>query len=244
MCGYAVGQYADLTIANLIGLPTLRHGTNPCSWISIRNKGFDPKCGGASFGGDYYTNSFDRRNRTYFTYENSKGYSSNYSSLEKIILKIPSIFLTAIFPQLYISLSTFNYMYSMSDQIFKREASVLLMPLMGVVSLCAMFCFPTLKAHPSQKEVDEMKNDEIIPSIAVYTEKSLPSCNLGIRGIYHNGFTSEVPKRMVGNADRVAMGIFQIFAMLILVKRMPFSCIIHVKSNKIPFALGALLGAA
>src|SRR5262245_44915520 len=53
---YIVGRIADQGLANVTGIETLRHGTNPISWVGIHILGALPKqMGGSKIGGDYGT---------------------------------------------------------------------------------------------------------------------------------------------------------------------------------------------
>ncbi len=62
---YYLARFADQGLSNALGLATLRHGTNPYSWLSIHIKGADPSYGAVDFGGDFGM-GFDAANRNSF----------------------------------------------------------------------------------------------------------------------------------------------------------------------------------
>ena len=74
--GHIYGRVLDQGLANFCGQATLRHGTNPFSWLCIHLFGVKPSWGGSSIGGDYGVNfadfglhghDNDNNNRVYFT---------------------------------------------------------------------------------------------------------------------------------------------------------------------------------
>jgi hypothetical protein len=115
---YYLARFADQGLSNALGLATLRHGTNPYSWVSIHIMGADPSYGGAAIGGDFGM-GFDHQNRNNFFVAHrytgrviSRGYAmmSTANLINKIIPYIGYVF------GIYIGLILPNIKFRFSDK--------------------------------------------------------------------------------------------------------------------------------
>lgn len=110
VASYCVARVADQGLAHTLGLTTLRHGTNPLSWLSIHILGFLPQMGASSIGGDAGVSYVHQNlNRVYLAKDAEDTYYYNSNS--------PFIFLYSryrmrILPRLYNGCST--------DSLLKR----------------------------------------------------------------------------------------------------------------------------
>lgn len=230
--GYCIGKTTEQMVANFIGLATLRHGTNPISYFSIRKHGFKTEFGGSKTGGDYgLGNESHRVGKIYFTHDNSKK-----------LFNMPFANGAAWFlPRVYIGRSTYNYI---SHHSFNNEPPGMIKPVISLISILAFYIFPTIKVHLSPKDVASMKKDYVIPEIAVCTDKSITPINFGITGVCYHGFSSKTPKRMLENKIHVITGVFQIALISILFKRLTPSQTAYLINNKFTITIGALVGAS
>lgn len=77
-----IARLADQGLANTLGLVTLRHGTNPVSWLGIHILGAMPSMGDSKFGGDYHiwgVYSHQNKNRFYFAKGNNDEVPRQYA---------------------------------------------------------------------------------------------------------------------------------------------------------------------
>src|ERR1700730_17661618 len=96
---HSLARVADQGLANSLGLVTLRHGTNPLSWIGIHILGAQPKMGNSRIGGDYGCNcDYQNINRFYFA-QDTDYYEYNFNRpkfkvpLNKLMMRyIPRVY--------------------------------------------------------------------------------------------------------------------------------------------------------
>lgn len=66
IASYHIGNLAVQGLSNTLGLVTLRHGTNPLSWLSIQIFGGRTQFGGSSIGGEYSGSKYASQNTNRF----------------------------------------------------------------------------------------------------------------------------------------------------------------------------------
>jgi len=187
---HLIARCGDQGLANACGLATLRHGTNPLSWLSIHLTGANPKMGGSSIGGDFGS-EFHQQNvgRFYFaTDEGRFGQNLFFRAFKARML-----------PRGYICRSTGLLMGRIYIPTIFSQA------IAGNVALW----MPTIKFRFSQHQVSQMKPDKSIPGYARSVNYAVSALNIGIIGTIKEAFTFETFTRINENRVRFITGIAQ-----------------------------------
>jgi len=193
---YYVARVVDQGLANTVGLETLRHGTNPLSWLSIHLFGAMPSFGGSSIGGDYGM-GLDRQNRGRFYFARD---SDNYGSI-RLAFKFKELEKRAI-PK--------GYSYSSSKQLCMRvglDAEIAM-----IISGYAAALLPTIKFRFSNEKIESFHPDNssnFVRKACSTTEWQSP-LNIGIVGTIWNSLTYKTFVHMWNNPSRVITGIAQL----------------------------------
>lgn len=191
LAGRVLGRLGEHGVANVLGLETLRHGTNPISWLSIHIFGAMPAMGGSSFGGDYGLQYHAQNvNRFYFAREPRTRESAFKKWYYPRLLPLP-----------YEFKSTLNLLKNVKIPI----------PIAAVVSAISTVIFPTIKFHFPREKVDRFYEDRTVSyGAACSTDRYVSPLNIGIVGSIWNSLTYKTPIRMFKNPMRVLTGIAQL----------------------------------
>lgn len=193
--GFALGHLVDQGAANFTGLATLRHGTNPLSWISIHITGALPVCGASRIGGDASLGDPHQMRTNYF-------YMSRGSGTFNALPPIFSIQIKRWMPRSYTYLSTNNLLKTV------YLPGILRYPIAFLTTLV----LPTIRFRFPQATADAFEKDPaaFMGNIACRTNAWISPVNIGSVGTIWHSLTYKTPIRMAQHPLRVITGIFQL----------------------------------
>lgn len=220
---YLGGRLIDQGLANSLGLATLRHGTNPFSWISIHLLGAIPALGGNSIGGDY-GNHFDYQNR-------GRVYFAAGMRVSEISVFRKRCLIRAI-PKGYAARSTWNLLNKLIPMSSKINA-YLAIPI-GVL-------LPTIKFRFTNLEVKEMVQDPTT-QLACSTNKWVSPLNIGIIGTVYKSVTNHTFTLIKEHPWRVITGLAQLALSGAIVYAMMTTVPAFLVANKVTIVAGIALG--
>lgn len=243
---YLVGDITyslfDAGVANLFGLETLRHGTNPTNNLSIRFFGGNPKDGGKASGSTAQIQEYDCKNYFYVFKDDEHLPTAVWN-----VLKIKGLD-NRMLPRLHAALSGFNFVYQKSSPnqpLIIRCALVFSACISGLVSLLVS---PTLRFRFSEIDPTRLENDpdykgqgeELAKSAAYRTTKKVEPWRIGLLGSLLTGINSGWFSRVRAHPFKLLTGIVQItcaVAITILCVKTLIACPVLA----IPAIAGALL---
>ncbi len=194
---HLIGRVFDQGLANTLGLTTLRHGTNPISWLGVHLFGALPQMGGTKIGGDY-GKGFHYQNINHFYF--AKGpTSSPYNNLIKEYMHLRCV--PRLLPKLYAIHSTANLLKKIA---LPSIASNVLGIIIGSV-------LPTIKFRFSEEKVENRPLDPTTPyESACSTTEWVSPLNIGIVGTIWKSLTYKIPLYMSQEPYRVITGVAQL----------------------------------
>lgn len=203
---HIIGRIADQGTANTLGLKTLRHGTNPLSWISIHLLGALPQAGGSTVGGDYGSGCHAQNlGRFYFARGPVNLLPNRFKpwherQLERISAWTSARGIQRLLPKTYAMTSTTN--------LLNRVLPALPAKFLGY-SIGALI--PTIKFRYPEQTVEIFYEDHTIPNrAACSTDKWQSPLNIGVIGTVWQSLTYRTPIRMFQHPVRVLTGIAQL----------------------------------
>ena len=210
---YALGLFDD-GVANVLGLETLRHGTNLVNYIAISRFGGDPKCGGGDSGSSAASSSdehFKKTSEGYFYLFKDSQFASPYreGSLKAYFNPIALCFL----PKLHTSLSG----YALAAQVIpKHKYLAPLRDFVGTIGGFFHFLFiPTLKFRYSPSEMTQFEDDYCCGA-AYRTKEVVEPWRIGFIGSLRVGFNSDWYSRARANPIKILTGVVQLTAAVAL----------------------------
>lgn len=241
---YVLGNIAwslfDDGLANLLGLETLRHGTNPFNNLRIRIKGGDPNHGGKASGSTKGWSADDTKNYFYVFKDNEFFIESeqNRSFLKTCIeylFRIKGIG-ARILSRQHVAYSGYNF----AAQLFWEEDKSLAIRCINVFSgVCSFLISPTLRFRFSKLDSARFENDPIYAGMAYRTQKMVEPWRIGLLGSILTGVNLEWFSRIKANPLKILTGILQIICAVAIT----ILCINVLISNPflaIPAAISAL----
>lgn len=188
-----MGELFDQGVANVVGLETFRHGTNPISWASIHVFGAVPAMGGSSVGGDY-GNGFDYQNRGRFYFAKVPPRYENVDMFKRS-------YMPRILPKAYAISSSFNLLNNMH----------LPTPIAAVAGGIIGSLTPVVKFRFSDHQIEQMIPDRTLENgLACSTDEWKTPLNIGIVGTFWQTLTYRTPIRMFNHPIRVITGVAQL----------------------------------
>lgn len=226
MGSYYLARGADQGLADFLGLHTLRHGTNPISWVGIHVLGAMPKAGGSRFGGDA-NRGFDNQNigRFYFQGEYKIDYNSPTVSLslsnsltggffERFV---PKTYALSSCQNFYVSKDTRQYLTHYSyDNRKSEKIKKFLIKLPGTI-VGAMI--PNVKFRMSERKVTQLYPDYTV-LFAYSTDQWQHPLQIGLIGTIWASCSYRTPIHMWNNPKKVVAGA----AMMALTGLAAFYC--------------------
>lgn len=229
---YLIARVADQGLANTMGLATLRHGTNPISWIGIHILGAQPSMGGSKFGGEQVSCLLHQNiNRFYFALD-SDFYQTKPSTISEWLKQKKEM---RRLPEDYAVRSTENLIFALTgfDNIPIR-----------VLSLRIGLLLPTIKFRYSNEEALTFKKDlSYLHNLACSTDQRQSPLNIGIVGTVWKSLSLKTPSRMLSNPFRVIIGIAELafcaIAAYFAIQTMP----LFLASHKVALVAGAFFAS-
>ena len=221
---HLIARCADQGLANACGLATLRHGTNPLSWLSIHLTGANPHMGGSSIGGDF-GNGFHAQNIGRFYMATDEGrWGQNFISRG---MK------TRVVPRGYAIDSTCNLLTKVYiPKIFSQIIAVYV----------GAYILPTIRFRFSQDEVNKMKPDRSIPGYARSVDYAISPLNIGFAGTIKNAFTLKTFSRINENRARFITGVAQLCLCAFVVQYLMMASPALFVANQVSMVAGTVLG--
>lgn len=200
---YYIARCADQGLADFLGLQTLRHGTNPISWIAIHIMGALPKMGGSAIGGD--KGYCDSQNKNYF-YTQGDIEPDKYCR-DYLQIRAWNILSQRGIPKTYAVASTFNLLTGGRYKSFitQRKFRVILRVCAAPI-LAAGLVLPTIKFRMSDRKICNMERDPTMEG-AYRTHAWQHPLRIGLIGTIWASCTYKTPARMYQNPDRVLKGV-------------------------------------
>lgn len=237
-------NFLDDGVANVLGLETLRHGTNPLSNLLLRINGGNPKFGGASTGSTKNWNDDDTRNYFYlFKDSEFRPDSPNLSDrLTKIISKI--LFFSRLLPRYHAALSGFNLASRFLNEKSLTNESIIIKcfrVFVGCIGGAAsLLISPTLRFRFAKISPKRLENDPAYGGCAYRTKQIVEPWRLGLIGSLITGVNLDWFARAKAHPLKVLTGTVQLtcaIAMAVLGTR----SLLTNPTLIIPTALGAVL---
>jgi len=229
--GSILYNLVDDGIANVLGLETLRHGTNLCNNLSIRVSGCDPNHGGKTTGSTHGYIDDNTNNRVYvfkdseFDKEMMRYKTPLYRLLYHASIK-------RICTKLHTYLSSYNFIQKHIIQ--NSIVSKIVATVSGIFS-------PTLRFRFSRIDSKRFANDPRYGNMAYVTTKKIEAWRLGILGSLITGINFDWYQRVRVNPGKVLTGVIQLIAACVLAA---IASLYLLRSNPftiVPLALGATL---
>lgn len=230
-------EFIDSGLANVLGLETLRHGTNPISWVQIHLQGGNPNFGRAQFG-----SRGEETEANFFYVIKDSAFQMNAKGLEEVHTintfaekVFCNIFWqkgtgTRIFPRFFATLSGFNFI---SEDRQNRSFSNLFFSCIG--GAISFFFSPTIRFRFSK--VDSFEDDPEFNGLAYRTQKIVEPWRIGLIGSLLSGVNSDWYSRARANPLKIATGVVQLTCAVALT-----TLYINIMvANPISASIGALL---
>lgn len=216
LAGYIASDLFDDGLANLLALETLRHGTNPISYIAIRLLGGDPIYGGKSFGatGDYFdlvkfppavAKSFDPSGYFYLV-------KDSHYTVDKNCLYFPPSLVKRLIPLFFIGFSGYNLTFKMTERFLwdKSKWKISKKIIAISVALFSVMITPTIKMRFCTITSSRFNDDPAAESWAFRTPRKVEAWRIGILGSLCTGINGEWWLRVRKKPYKVLTGITQI----------------------------------
>jgi hypothetical protein len=241
--GNAVYSLLDDGITNVLGLETLRHGTSPFNYVSIRLFGGDPNHGAKRTGSTHGWMQDNTENYFYVLKDSEYSPTINYQSLSTLakIITFP-FFIKGIGYRIFSRQHTFFSSYNTTAQLLPSNSSYLAIKCSrvflgifgGLVGLCIT---PTLRFRFSTIDSQELENDSNYHGIAYRTKHKVEAWRIGLLGSIITGINLGWFARAKAHPLKVLTGVAQITCAVALIV-----LYVHVAvANPIPTIAGALL---
>jgi len=220
--GWTSCRLADQGVANLLGLETLRHGTNLINYLGIKTFGGLPSHGFKSTGS---TKGFHPDNTTgaFYTFKDSEwdleaDSKNKHPILSKIILNLGFIF-KRVSPIGHSGLAgynaTLNYLHlpSPDSQTHLKITNLFIIIIGTLGGLVTMLTIPTIKFRLTPNEIKEkFNNDPSYDGMAYKTAHKIDMWKIGVLGTMTQGLNLGVFRRIAQNPCKSLTGVVQLTA--------------------------------
>lgn len=197
--GHILARTADQGFADFCGVVTLRHGTNPLSWISIHILGFIPACGGNRFGGDVDAGCDEQNNgNIYFIKDTFKDFQ-----YESYFIKV---FRLSFVPFVYSSVATANLIVG-SIPLLQGTFKTITRCFFTALCIPVGLVLPTIKVRKTPEEVEYYCKDPSM-SDCCSTNQWVSPINNGLVGTLWSGLSYKIVTRAMDDPLRCLKGIF------------------------------------
>jgi hypothetical protein len=237
--GNVLGYLVDDGIANVLGLETLRHGTNPFNYLSIRLYGGDPKHGGKASGSTTGWRN-DNTENWFYLFKDREFYPNMPMQLKDDANPCQK-FVAYFVPLSYLSclvrshsfFSGYNFVSNYTPECSKKAWGII----GGTFSTCIT---PTLRFRFSKIDDMRLVNDQRYSGLAYKTDRKVEAWRIGIIGSLIIGINLEWTCRFKGNPQKVITGVVQLVAAAALL-RLVSSKIASNPRFILPVIVGAIL---
>lgn len=234
LAGNIIYNLYDDGLANFLGLETLRHGTNPINYCSIRLNGGDPQKGGKATGSTQHWGDFETRN-FFFLFKDSECETqpSRINELSKAVLK-------RFLPKIHCFTSSYNFTVRLLPSSVIRPIKFII-GLIGGIGMGLMT--PILRFRFSK--IDQSFHDDRDSMGPAYkTAHKIEAWRIGIFGSLITGINLDWISRAKASPLKILTGIVQLTGAIVLTSLAVNAVMLgHLTSLWfIPFTLGVLLG--
>lgn len=223
---YVIARLFSQGLSNFFALETLRHGTNPLSWVSIHLVGALPFAGGSWWGGDAgYGFDKQNKNRFYCAHEVDL-FASNYDPKKSHLTSNPLIdwgyttlryrtqnILHRICRAALNALSTSylpkTYTYSSIDNAAGKATAESHVAFLALLTPNIKFHIPYERMRRSD-DFDFIQDQSYPVGFAYSTKKWISPMNSGLIGVIWNSLSFKTYERMKENPKKVLTGLAQI----------------------------------
>jgi hypothetical protein len=209
-------KLADQGLANLLGLETLRHGTNLINFMGIKFLGGMPSQGQKSTGSTAGISQDNTKGKFYVFKDNEWNGFAAFSIFEKIL--VIGFIGKRLSPSIHKAYSGFNATLSylhlpLPSRKWSKITNVFLNTLGVLGGLVTMAITPTLKFRVTPAEVSaKFQNDPCYGGLAYYTTHYVGMWKIGLIGTLTQGLNFDVFSRACHNPCKILTGIAQITA--------------------------------
>jgi hypothetical protein len=194
MSPFALGSISyrlfDDGLANLLGLETLKHGTNIVNYIAIRQNGGDPSHGGKSSGSTPGKLSGETKGHFYVFKDSEFAFDTeaDLSTILKIALPLFTIYAKAVGPLTHRCLSGF---YLARHAFSINNTPNLFSNILGIISgICHILLVPTLHFRLQSIDHSSLVNDPSYGRAAYRTKDKIAACHIGLFGTLNSGINT------------------------------------------------------
>lgn len=241
LCSGIVGGFTysllDDGFANILAVQTLRHGTNPFNYVSIRLMGGDPSSGGKPSGSTQGWLGDDTHH--YFYLFKDKDYQFENCRLGRLMSI--NMLGTRVLSRIHCFFSGYNFV----ARIFPKKPNWAIVKCTKIFAgtiggLLSLSITPTLRFRFSAIDSDRLVDDPAYSGAAYRTAKKVEAWHIGMLGTLLTGINFDWFSRVQANPIRFMTGVIEVTcanAIMIL-------CIPILVANPyllVPVAIGALL---
>lgn len=244
---FAIGTVAyslfDDGLANVLGLETLRHGTNPINYVGMRINGGDPSHGGKDSGSNKGITDDKTTNLFYVFKDNEFPALLNDSEatyLIRLILNIKGLG-SRMVPRMHVALSGYNFIaqaFPKSED--SKESSYFSIFCSSIGGIFSLLITPTVRFRFSEIDPTRFTNDNQYDGIAYKTSQVIESWRIGLLGTILTGINLEWFSRIRANPIKILTGVVQLTC-AIAISVLCISALIANPILGIPALAGALL---
>jgi len=216
--GWTSYKLADQGFANLLGLETLRHGTNLINYLGIKTFGGLPSHGLKDTGSTKGNNLDDTRGAFYAFKDSEWQRSTNHFCVLHRILDM-SFIGKRVLPNGHKGLAgynaTLNYLHlPLPDSRTQQRITNLFIRVIGTLgALITVLTVPTIKFRLTPKEISEkFSNDPSYSGKAYKTAHKIGMWKIGVLGTITQGLNLGVFRRIGQNPCKSLTGIVQLTA--------------------------------
>lgn len=224
----------DAGLANVLGLQTLRHGTNLINNILIRIFGGNPTHGFKATGSTrgFYNEPTGR----FYVFKDSE------FGFKDIPIVPPQGLLNRVVPNLHTFISGWNLLAPIFPKWEKQSLLVKCMRIfVGIIgSIGSLIISPTIRFRFSQIDKNRFSNDHKYEGAAYVTEQKIEAWRIGILGTLLTGINLNWCARVKAHPRKFITGVVQLGVVAAIVA-LGVSILIANPLLIIPVAIGAML---
>lgn len=245
---YIIGNWiyrlADNGLANLLGLETLRHGTNLINFFGIRFFGGDPSHGGKITGSTEGHNDDKDVKNYFFMFKDSERKSD--TDIDKRCSFYEKAIITFIGqPEILVRWHTFLSGYNFSYCVFKGKAqskaeNIGRIIFSGLGGLTTLIFTPILHFRFSKIDPNRLQDDPHYHGAAYETSQKVEAWRIGIIGTLISGVNKEWFSRVKNNPTKVLTGVAQL-TVAAIITILALNIIIAQPYLLVPAGIGMIL---
>lgn len=240
--GNGVYKLADNGLANLLGLETLRHGTNLINYLGIRLFGGDPSQGGKKTGSTDGHNDDKNVQNYFFMFKDSEwqpDVGKNDSLFEKTFITLIGQ------PTVMARWHTFLSGYNLSYRVFKESPknkieNCVRIIFCGFGGIATLIFTPLLRFRFSKIDSSRLSDDSHYHGAAYKTSQKVEAWRLGILGSLITGVNKEWFSRAKSNPVKILTGVAQL-ATAAAITTLALGIIVSQPYSLVPALIGMVL---